>query len=541
MKQLIALLFLAHFSLAIGQAEQKIAQILDVPHSTTSKISCQNSLTTTLLPCDFSESTFSIQSVQSRLKDMSVVKIYYVNTAYRSSNTFNQHLLDVKRMKWLNAQFPEILADPIIEWEVVEQTGCASPAEGAAYFHGFILVHRPALTQENRQDEIDALLSFIENPDGGFKEPELDPIVSTINRPTKENSSLATNQATQKNSIANFKDGDYALFQHFQYTLLNSPGVTRNRLDVWVKVSFTVSETGEIGNLTFLENYPESATDRVQNAIRSMPKWNPAYENGQPVASTIRLDIRDSYSTAVNGMYLRDGLRPEFSEDELGPKDQTSAEFEIGEITNTLRLSGVYAGLEHLDSTKQYALVMDVTGSMGGSIAAMLSWIKKNSESTPFTSFTFFNDGDNANSKPIGKTGGIYSTYSVKEINSLIKTAMMNGTGGPEISENDIEAVLKTIEIDSTASDILLIGDNYSDIRDIRLMDKITKPVHVLLCAAPTTIRTEYLDLVMKTGGKLYLNGQIIELGKIKDGETIVIQGCSYSYNGRKFRLLEKK
>ena len=541
MKQLITLAIFLNFSIVFGQSEQKIAQILGVPHSTTSKISCQNSLTTTLLPCDFSRSTFSIQSVQSTFKDMSVVKIYYVNTTYRSSKSFNQHLLDVKRLKWLNAQFPEILADPIIEWEVVEQTGCSSSAEGDAYFHGFILVHRPALTQENRQDEIDALLSFMENPDGGFKEPELDPIVSTISRPTKEKSSLATNKAPQKNSIANFKDGDYALFQHFQYSLLNSPGVARNRLDVWVKVSFTVSETGEISNLTFLENYPESAMDRVQNAIRSMPKWIPAYEDGQPVESTIRLEIRDSYSTAVNGMYLRDGLRPEFSPDELGPKEQTPADFEGGDVKNMLRVSGVYTSLEHLDSTKQYALVMDVTGSMGSSIAAMLSWIKENSESTRFTSFSFFNDGNNVNSKPIGKTGGIYSTFSVKEINSLIKTAMLNGTGGPEISENDIEAVLKTIEIDSTASDILLIGDNYSDIRDIRLMDKITKPVHVLLCAAPTTIRTEYLDLVMQTGGKLYLNGQIIELLNTKDGETIVIQGYNYSYNGRKFRLLEKK
>ena len=472
---------------------------------------------------------------------MSVVKIYYVNTTYRSSKSFDQNALDVKRLKWFNAQFPEILADPIIEWEVVEQTGCASSSEGDAYFHGFILVHRPALTQENRQAEIDALLSFIENPDGGFKEPELDPIVSKINRPNKENSSETNKSSAQKNTFSKFQDGEYALFKHFQQTLLNSPGVNRDRLDLWVKVSFTVSETGEIGDLIFLENYPVSASDRVQNAIRSMSKWNPAYENGQPVASTIRLDIRVSYSGDVNGMYLRNGVRPEFSADELGPKEQTPADFESGDMTNMLRVSGVYTSLEHLDSTKQYALVMDVTGSMGGSIAAMLSWIKKNSESTPFTSFTFFNDGDNANSKPIGKTGGIYSTFSVNEINSLIKTAMMNGSGGPEISENDIESVLRAIKLDSTATDVLLIGDNYSDIRDIRLMDRITKPVHVLLCAAPTTIRTEYLDLMMQTGGKLYLNGQIIELGKIKDGETIVIQGYSYSYNGRKFRLLEKK
>jgi len=541
MKQLITLLFLAHFSLVIGQAEQKIEQILNGPHSTSPKVSCENSLTTTLLPCDFSGSTFSIQSVQSKLKDMSVVKVYYVNTTYRSSKKFDQHVLDVKRLKWLYAQFPEIFENPIIEWEVVEQTGCSTSAEGDTYFHGFILVHRPALTQENRQVEIDALLSFIENPEKGYEEPELDPIINTVNRPNKENSSATNQNSAQKNTYANFKDGEYALFRHFQQTLMNSPGVNRDRLDLWVKVSFTVSETGDIENLTFLENYPVSASDRVQNAIRSMSKWNPAYENGKPVPSTIRLDIRVSYSGDVNGMYLRNGVRPEFSEDELGPKEQEPAAPESGEITNVFRLSGVYRSLDHLDSTKQFALVMDVTGSMGSSIAAMLSWIKKNSESMPFTSFSFFNDGDNANAKPIGKTGGIYTTHSMNEINSLIKTAMMNGAGGPEISENDIEAVLKVIERDSLATDILLIGDNYSDIRDIRLMDRITKPVHVLLCAAPTTIRTEYLDLVMQTGGRLYLNGQIIELAKMKDGETMVIQGYSYSYNGRKFRLHEKK
>lgn len=540
MKQLITFSFLVLLSTSFGQSEAKIAQILSTPHSTTQRISCENSLTTTLLPCSFSESKFDIQAVKSALENMSVVKIYYVNTTFRSNENFNQHSLDVQRLKWLNTQFPEFLADPIIEWEVVEQTGCNTSEEGVTFFHGFILVHRPALTVKNRQDEIDALLSFIENPEVEFKEPELDPIARTVNRPTKGNSTVSNINTVQKTSAANFSDGDYALFQHFQYTLKNSPGVNRNRLDVWVKVTFTVSETGEIGDLTFLENYPESNIDRVQNAIRSMPKWNPAYENGQPIPSTVRLDIRDSYSTAVNGLYLRNGVRPEFSEEELGGIT-TSADTDRAEVQNTIRLSGVYSGLEKLDSTKRYALVMDVTGSMGSSVAATLSWIKKNHTSHPFTSFTFFNDGNNANSKPIGKTGGIYTTYSVKEINSLIVTAMQNGSGGPEISENDMEAVLKAIEIDSTASDILLIGDNYSNIRDIRLMDEITKPVHVLLCAAPTTLRTEYLDLVIQTGGKLYLNGGIIDLLKTMDGETIVIQGYNYSYNGRKFRLIEKK
>lgn len=540
MKQLITLLLLLTFNQAIGQAEQKISQILGVSHSTTSKISCQNSLTTTLLPCDFSGSTFSIQSVQSRLKNMSVVKIYYVNTTYRSKVTFDQHVLDVKRMKWLNANFPEFLSDPIIEWEVVEQIGCSKSTDGDSYFHGFILVHRPALTEENRQEEIDAIFSFIENPEKEFKEPELDPIASTLERPSVEKPSIIATKSEQKNSQSIFKDGEFALFNHFQNTLINSPGIQRDRIDLWVKVTFTVTETGVIENLTFLENYPLSATDRVKNAFVKMPPWNPAIQNGQPTTSIERMDIRISYTGEVNGIFLRNGVRPELTQQEIGLAEAPATQ-ESNDSKNAIQVTNVYKSLDQLDSTKRYALVMDVTGSMSGSIASMLTWMKKHHATNPFTSFTFFNDGNNAEMKPIGKAGGIYSTFSISEVNSVVKMTMKKGSGGPEISENDLEAVLKAIEIDSTATEILLIGDNFSDIRDIRLLDKITKPVHVLLCAAPTKIRTDYLNVAKQTGGKLYLNGEIIELSTMLEGETMVIQGYNYSYNGRRFRLMEKK
>jgi hypothetical protein len=542
MKQLITLTFLFLLSSSFGQAEAKIAQILSAPHSSAQRISCENSLTSTLLPCEFSGSTFDIQSLKSALKNIAVVKIYYVNTTYRSSLTFDQHGLDLKRFHWLNAQFPEFFADPIIEWEVVEQKGCSTSEEGVTFFHGFILVHRPALTEENRNKEIDALLTFIKNPEDGFKEPELDPLVNTLNRPSSSTSTATPKKIKEKNTFATFKGGEYALFKHFQQKLVNSPGINRDRLDQWVKVSFNVSETGEISKLTFLEDYPLSASDRVKNAFQSMSKWEPETENGQAVSTTIRLDIRVSYSGDVNGIYLRNGVRPVFNEYELGlTKYKTEEEYEEGQ--KTMRESGVYVSLEHLDSTKRFALVMDVTGSMGSSIAAMLSWIKENNASIPFSSFTFFNDGDNKDSsaKPIGKAGGIYSTRSIHEVNQVVETAMRKGSGGPELSENDMESVLKAIEIDPTATDILLIGDNFSDVRDIRLLDNVSKPVHVLLCAAPTKIRTEYLDIAKQSGGKFYLNGEIIDLSKVLDGETVFIQGFNYVYNGREFRVVEMK
>ncbi len=541
MKQLITLTFLFLLSSSFGQAEAKITQILSAPHSSTQRISCENSLTTTLLPCEFSGSTFDIQTLKSALKNIAVVKIYYVNTSYRSSLSFDQHALDVKRFHWLNAQFPEFFADPIIEWEVVEQKGCSTSEEGVNFFHGFVLVHRPALTEENRNKEIDALLTFIENPEEGYKESVLDPLVNTLNRPSSSTSTATPKKIEEKNTFAKFKTGEYALYKHFQQTLINSPGINRDRLDLWVKVSFNVSETGEISNLTFLEDYPLSASDRVKNAFQTMSKWEPETENGQAVSTTIRLDIRVSYSGEVNGIYLRNGVRPAFNEYELGLTEYKTEEEYKEE--KTMRESGIYVSLEHLDTTKHFALVMDVTGSMGSSIAAMLSWIKENNASIPFSSFTFFNDGDNndTSAKPIGKAGGIYSTRSIHEVNQVVETAMRKGSGGPELSENDMEAVLKAIEIDPTATDILLIGDNYSDVRDIRLLDNVSKPVHVLLCAAPTKIRTEYLDIAKQTGGKFYLNGEIIDLSKVLDGETVVLQGFNYVYNGRKFRVVEMK
>ncbi len=542
MKQLPTLTFLLLLSSSFGQYEAKITQILSAPHSSTDRISCENSLTTTILPCEFSGSTFDIQTLKSALKNIAVVKIYYVNTSYRSSLTFDQHALDVKRFHWLNAQFPEFFADPIIEWEVVEQKGCTTSEEGETFFHGFVLVHRPALTEENRNKEIDALLTFIEHPEEGYKEPELDPLVNTVNRPSSSTSTATPKKNEEKNTFAKFKTGEYALYKHFQQTLINSPGINRDRIDQWVKVSFNVSETGEISNLTFLEDYQLSASDRVKNAFQCMPKWEPEMENGQAVSTTIRLDIRVSYSGDVNGIYLRNGVRPEFNEYELGLTEYKTVE-EYKEAQKTMRESGIYVSLEHLDSTKHFALVMDVTGSMGSSIAAMLSWIKENNASIPFSSFTFFNDGDNndTSAKPIGKAGGIYSTRSIHEVNQVVETAMRKGSGGPELSENDMEAVLKAIEIDPTATDILLIGDNYSDVRDIRLLDNVSKPVHVLLCAAPSKIRTEYLDIAKQTGGKFYLNGEIIDLSKVLDGETVVLQGFNYVYNGRKFRVVEMK
>ena len=89
-----------------------------------------------------------------------------------------------------------------------------------------------------------------------------------------------------------------------------------------------------------------------------------------------------------------------------------------------VKSSSVYKGLENLNKGENIALVMDVTGSMSGHIAALMNWIRTNSkDGLPFTSYTFFNDGDKKpkSKKKIGKTGGIYMTTLLEDVQKTIK------------------------------------------------------------------------------------------------------------------------
>ena len=108
------------------------------------------------------------------LNELTIVKVYYIYTQFRQSETFEQLELDRKRFDKLSTYIPGILEDPYIEWEVIEQTGCENPEEGDDYFHGFVLVHRPRMTEEERQREIEKLSAFLDDPTQEFVEEKLD-------------------------------------------------------------------------------------------------------------------------------------------------------------------------------------------------------------------------------------------------------------------------------------------------------------------------------------------------------------------------------
>ncbi|XOV66609.1 MAG: hypothetical protein ACFHU9_13365 [Fluviicola sp.] len=469
-------------------------------------------------------------------------RVYYIYTSYKQNPAFNQKELNRQRIQKLAEQVPEILENRYIEWNIIEQTGCSSPEMGKKFFHGFVLEYQRVASQENREQEIANLEAFLKHPEKGFS-MENDPgtsemkarLAASINSNNREES-----ETTGTSTEANFTDGNLALYQYFKKNLPAGGEVSKNRDDSWVPFSFEVNQEGKISDVRFGEAKPYIQRD-IEKLLSEMPNWNPATENGVPVSSRVNLELRMSYSPHVRGMYYRDGKKPIFTQQEVA--DQTMKELAVDEQTEErifkVEQSAVYRSMEEVISKGHVAMVMDVTTSMSLHLASMNWWVANSADSLNVVHYTFFNDGDNVDDKKkkSGKTGGIYHGTELRDLPATLLEAMRNGNGG-DIVENDFEAVLAAQKEQAGANTLLLIVDNFSDVRDEHLLAQIQMKTHVLLAGDVTTVRECYLNLAKATGGDVFVNGKRINLGNVRKGGRINIAEATYIYDGQVFKLL---
>ncbi len=190
-------------------------------------------------------------------------------------------------------------------------------------------------------------------------------------------------------------------------------------------------------------------------------------------------------------------------------------------------------------------IVCDLTGSMQPYRNELLAWYMLNHLKDQKMQFVFFNDGDNKtdDEKVMGNTGGIYYFQS-KGIDSLILAAhKVSGAGnGGDCPENNIEAILyATKTAQPHYQEILMIADNNAPIKDLELLSKLNKPIHVILCGALTNIEEDYLRLAYATKGSVHtIEKDILDLAKLTNGQTISINGIEYKMLNGKFFALNK-
>ncbi len=200
--------------------------------------------------------------------------------------------------------------------------------------------------------------------------------------------------------------------------------------------------------------------------------------------------------------------------------------------------SSVYKALDR-NKWKNMMVCADVTGSMSPYTVQLLLWMKLNTGKVSMHQFVAFNDGDAMpdEKKIIGKTGGIYNIESnrYEQVSELIYATMMKGGGG-DAPENNIEALIKGIELSATADNYVLIADNWAPVKDISLLNKITKPVKVIICGSNGYIHPDYLNIAYKTGGSVHtMEEDITELMKLREGDIFTFKGVKYKIVDGKF------
>jgi len=178
---------------------------------------------------------------------------------------------------------------------------------------------------------------------------------------------------------------------------------------------------------------------------------------------------------------------------------------------DTFTDSLVYKTLDQHPEWGRLLVVVDWTASMYSFGAEVLHWYGQRADSGRIAGLVLYNDGDDFlhpdQPKPIGQSGGIYQapTDDPFALFLTMDTIMRRGDGG-EVQENDIEALLFAVEhYDTSAYDqIILIADNGGAPRDTRLMVRLKRPVHVILCRAKNRApHPDYLTLAWRTGGSV--------------------------------------
>jgi antitoxin component YwqK of YwqJK toxin-antitoxin module len=186
---------------------------------------------------------------------------------------------------------------------------------------------------------------------------------------------------------------------------------------------------------------------------------------------------------------------------------------------------------------KKMMLVVDMTGSMFPYIGQMLVWYRQNYEDGRVKYYALFNDGDNLtdDKKVLGRTGGVHP-FEAKDYRKLkkdIEDVRKLGEGGDD-PENDIEALTAAMVAFRDYSDIILIADE-SIVRDMALLKRIKKPIHVIMCGTKKGINEQYLRIAFQTKGSFHTISNDIDMKKLKDGEEFQVDNDIFRLSGGNF------
>ncbi|MBC7775328.1 MAG: hypothetical protein H7246_07810 [Phycisphaerae bacterium] len=424
------------------------------------------------------------------IKIFGKISVEYIYSKYTHSQP-NQKELDRDRFAALQRLAPDLFSDPAIRWDIIVQTSATTADSARQLFHGFVISYQPPVTEAKKAEikgELDMLV------DCAKKRPPAD-------APKFPGGTDSLQRWLERNV-------------KFPKDELSAKGSTRAAL-----IEFQIDPlTHSAKNIRVTKGASLKHNEHIKAIAAKMPTWGPG-KSGVEFAVVLQFSLTENGKARADCGPLR-GYRPA---DCQGLKSD----------------SMVMKVMERNKAWKKLLVVEDVTGSMMPYMADLLLWnaLKGNLQNTQH--FVFFNDGDQKpnNEKEMGKTGGIYHSKpkNVDVLEETMITAIAGGEGG-DIPENDIEAIIEGIQKCPECEEVVLIADNNATPRDLKLLEKVTKPVHVVLCGIRYQPNPAHLLIAWKTKGSLHtIKEDITTLAGMQEGQSVVVMGKTFKILGGKF------
>ena len=164
--------------------------------------------------------------------------------------------------------------------------------------------------------------------------------------------------------------------------------------------------------------------------------------------------------------------------------------------------------------------------------AQVIQWVALQGNQQNLKALVCFNDGDGkaTEQKTIGSTGGMYGEAfnNPTQIGDLMEAVMQKGSGG-DVPENNCEAIIKATEMFANYKDVVLIADSWAPVRDIELVNKITKPIKVIVCGNDLGPHPDYVTIAFTTNGSLHFNDEdVYDFSSLANNKILTIKGTNY-------------
>lgn len=275
------------------------------------------------------------------------------------------------------------------------------------------------------------------------------------------------------------------------------------------------------------KDWIEDYSELINNRIQELYALDSAFLIDKTIKWNLYLQDKDSvYSKAKKRIH---GVVVHYSSLETAQlKSKYEKMLDKFDIQRTIVSQGrklIAVTERNKDKWKKMLIITDCTGSMIPYGTEVLLWHMLKTNKKNINQFSFFNDGDQQE-KTIGSAGGIH-LVDIKDHNKISNAIIYitnQGVYNNDIPENDIEAILTSIEKSYDFQEIILIADNNSGVRDIELVKQIKMPVRIVLCGVFNNfIHPDYFELAYQTKGSIHtVEEDLYNFVKDNDGKIKV-------------------